>query len=268
MADRLGIIAGLGGLPAALLAANPDALCVGFEGADLDLRDDQVTCYRIEHLGALFDGLRAGGVTRVVMAGRVDRPAMDPAQLDPLTLSLAPRIMAAIQSGDDGVLRFVIEMIEEQGFRVIGAHELLPDLTAEPGLLAGPAPGDAHLADIARARQILTALAPVDVGQACVVAGGQCLGIESLQGTDALLRFVADTPDELRRGGGVLVKRPKEGQDLRADMPAIGPGTILAAQKAGLDGIAIAAREVLLIDRAELIRFCEEAGLFILAEAS
>ena len=115
---------------------------------------------------------------------------------------------------------------------------------------------------------ILGALAPVDVGQGCVVAGGLCLGIETLQGTDALLRFVAATPEALRGDRrGVLVKRPKDGQDLRVDMPAIGPATVQAAAEAGLEGIAIEAGRVLLIDRPALVEACEATGLFLLAEA-
>lgn len=267
MTRRLGIIAGEGALPAALLAAEPGAMVVAFASADIDMAETDVLRFRVERLGDMFDAMRAAGVTDVVMAGRVSRPAMDPNALDPLTASLAPRIRAALDNGDDGVLRFVIQIVEEQGFTVRGAHDVLPALTARPGLLAGPQPTDAQMADIARGRDILAALGPVDVGQGCVVAGGQCLGIETLQGTDALLDFAASTPQQLRRAGGVLVKRPKIGQDLRADMPAIGPRTIVGAKAAGLDGIAIAAGQVLLIDRPAVLDACRAAGVFLLAEA-
>lgn len=266
--SRLGIIAGAGGLPAALAKAEPGALVIAFQGIATDLPEARVTRHRMEHLGSVFDTLRDAGVSRVVLAGSMSRPDLDPAAFDPLMTALAPRIVAAMAGGDDALLRLVIAIFEDQGLRVIGAHEVLPDLTAAPGHLAGPQPAAQARKDIALGRAILAALAPLDVGQGCVVASGLCLGIETLQGTDALLDLVARTPAHLRGDRrGVLVKRPKAGQDLRVDMPAIGPATAEAAAAAGLEGIAVAARETLLIDRDALIAACEARGLFLLAEA-
>jgi DUF1009 family protein len=267
VSDRLAIIAGGGGLPAALAEADPSALCIAFEGAEVALPETRVTRHRMERLGDLFDALNAEGVTRVVMAGAMARPSFDPALLDVTTTGLLPHLMAAMQQGDDHLLRYVISMFEERGLTVIGVADVLPDLTAEAGILAGEAPTATARSDIARGRDILEALSPHDVGQGCVIGAGLCLGIETLQGTNALLRFVGDTPAYLRRdGGGVLVKRPKTGQDLRVDMPAIGPDTIRAAAAAGLDGIAIAAGAVLIIDRPAVLSLCREHGLFLLAE--
>ncbi|WP_375173186.1 LpxI family protein [Pseudooceanicola sp.] len=267
MSGRLAIIAGGGGLPAALAAADPGACCIAFEGAEVTLPEDRVSRHRMERLGDLFAALRAEGVSRVVMAGAMSRPAFDPAALDVTTTGLLPHLMAAMQQGDDHLLRYVIRMFEEEGFAVVGVTDILPDLIAAPGLLAGEDPTAIARKDIARGRAILEALSPHDVGQGCVVAGGLCLGIETLQGTDALLRFVGETPAHLRReGGGVLIKRPKTGQDLRVDMPTIGPDTLRAAARAGLDGIAIAAGGVLLLDRAEILSLCRDHGLFLLAD--
>ncbi|EAQ03316.1 hypothetical protein OB2597_01812 [Pseudooceanicola batsensis HTCC2597] len=264
---RTGIIAGSGGLPRLLADGLPEARVIAFEGTATDVPEHRLSRHRIERLGALFDDLRAAGVDRVVLAGAMSRPALDPAVLDPVMRDLAPRILQAMQGGDDALLRLVVGIFEEQGFAVIGAHEALPDLTCEPGVLAGPGPSEATRADIARAEAILAALGPVDVGQGCVVSGGLCLGIETLQGTDAMLRFVAETPDGLRgRPGGILLKRPKPGQDLRVDMPAIGPETARAAAAAGLSGIVVAAGRTLLIDRAALCAECDARGLFLLAE--
>jgi hypothetical protein len=263
----IGIIAGGGGLPPALAEALPDATCIAFDGAEVQIPEPRLSRHRVEHLGGLFEALRTANVTQVVMAGAMSRPALDPSALDPVMMALAPRILMAMQGGDDALLRLVIAIFEEQGFTVIGAHELLPDLTAAPGLVTGPEPDDSARADMARGQDILTALGPVDVGQGCVVAGGLCLGVETLQGTDALLRFVADTPAQLRpKPGGVLVKRPKPGQDLRVDMPAIGPETVRGAQAAGLSGIAIAAGQVLLIDRPALLQALKDTGLYLIAE--
>ncbi|MEQ9693434.1 UDP-2,3-diacylglucosamine diphosphatase LpxI [Shimia sp. SDUM112013] len=261
----LAILSGAGALPVMLAEAEPQAVRVVFNGVDHAM-SAPLTEHRFEKLGSLFEDLKARGVTRVVLAGAMARPALDPAQLDPFMMQLAPRLMAAMQGGDDAILRLIIAVFEEQGFTVIGAHEVLPQITAEEGVIAGPPPSDAQLADASRATDILLALSPLDVGQGAVVAGGLCLGIETLQGTDALLRFVGETPAHLRRGkGGVLVKAPKRGQDLRVDMPAIGPNTVQNAAAAGLEGIVVSAGKVLVLNRAATLAALEETGLFLMA---
>lgn len=263
----LAVIAGEGSLPAAVIEANHGAWLVRIEGAEAHNPGAPEIAASFERLGGLFDDLRANAITEVCFAGAIVRPVLNPMAFDPRMTALAPKLAAAMQGGDDALLRFVVSVFEEEGFAVRGAHELVPGLTAEAGLLAGAPPDRAARDDARRATEILAALAPVDVGQACVVAGRLCLGIETVQGTAVLLGQVAASEPRLRRGAkGVLVKRPKAGQELRVDMPAIGPETMRQAASAGLAGVVIAAGRVLLLDRAETLRAAEEAGLFLLAQ--
>ena len=247
------ILAGSGALPGLLLAAGP-ARVVRFLGVPCDVQGAAIEA-RFEQLGGLFEALKAEGVTELCLAGAMARAAFDPAALDPVTMGLVPRLMAAQGQGDDALLRTVVTILEEQGFTIRAAHEIRPDLLAGDGAMAGEARPDG---DAARARDVLAALGPLDVGQAAVAAKGQMLGIETLQGTDAVLRFVAET----RPGsGGVLVKRAKPGQDLRVDMPAIGPQTVHLAAEAGLSGIEVQAGSVLLLDRKAVLDACAETGI-------
>ncbi|WP_319823734.1 LpxI family protein [Thalassovita sp.] len=264
MSGRLAILAGNGALPVLLSKAAPDALRFSFVGIPHQLRDvTNEHCF--EKLGYLFADLKAHGVGEVVFGGSMSRPPLDPAQFDEVMRKLAPRLLAAMQGGDDGLLRLVIQIFEEQGFIVRGAHEIAPQLTVSEGVFCGPPPSVAALTDADRAADILNALSPVDVGQGCVVAGGLCLGIETIQGTDALLRFVNETPKYLRRNAkGVFVKAPKRGQDLRVDMPAIGPETVRNATAAGVEGIVLEAGGVLVLEREKVIQEAEKAGLFIM----
>ena len=256
--DGRAIIAGSGALPGLLLQAGP-AHVVAFEGVPIAADGAPRIEARFERLGALFDALSAAGVTEVCFAGAMGRPPLDPAALDDLTKALLPRLMQAMARGDDALLRDVAALFEERGFAVRSAQEIRPDLLASEGCLAGaPLPER----DVARARAVLEALGPLDVGQAAVAGRGQILGIETLQGTDAMLAFVAETEPG---SGGVLVKRPKPGQDLRFDVPAIGPGTVAAAARAGLAGIEIAAGGVLMLDPASVRAACAEAGLALWA---
>ncbi|MFV2034837.1 MAG: LpxI family protein [Halocynthiibacter sp.] len=263
---HLAVIAGAGVLPGLLLRAWPDALLVKISGIAVEADATNTLAARFEQLGALFDNLKAAGISRVVFAGSMTRPKLDERAFDAVTRALAPRIMAAMAGGDDGLLQLVIKLFEDQGFVVSGAHDLLPELTARAGYLTAAQPSASDRQDGERGKQLLATLGPADVSQACVFAGGLCLGIESIQGTDAMLGFVADTRAGLRpETGGVLVKRAKSGQDLRADMPAIGQQTVAAVLRAGLSGICIQAGQVIVLDRAQVLAEADAANIAIWA---
>ena len=267
MEPRLAILAGHGQLPQEIAAADPTALFVTFDGVDVAVPEGQLhMAASFEKLGALFKGLRAHCVNEVVFAGSMTRPNLNPLKFDLKTAKLMPRVMKAMGGGDDGLLRVIIEIFEGEGFIVSGAHEVAPALKVHGHTVYGRPPTKQERADAVRAADILIALSPMDVGQACVVAGGQCLGIETIRGTDALLSYVADTPEALKRGEkGVLVKAAKQGQDLRVDMPTIGPDTIRGVARAGLAGLFIAAGGVIVLEQDEVKRLVEEHGLFLMA---
>jgi DUF1009 family protein len=262
---RIAVIAGRGTLPGFVAAALDAPLIVSPDGFLPDGLEPHLT-FRLERLVPLLDHLSREGVERVIFAGSVQRPRLDPALFDPATAQLVPQLLAALHSGDDAALRAVMAIFEEAGFQVIGAADAAPALVPGPGLLCGEIT-EADRRDALRAAQIVEAIGRVDVGQAAVVAQGLCLGIEALPGTDALLDFVAATGARLRPdpGGprGLLYKAPKPGQDLRADMPSIGPETVRRAAAAGLGGIAWAAGGVLLLDREDTVALAKAAGLFL-----
>lgn len=263
---RLAILAGSGELPRELATRCDAPLYVAF-GQTPAPEGVEAVVGRVERLGELFDMMRAAGVDRLVMAGAVHRPDLGEAVLDARTAALAPELTAAMAGGDDAVLRHLIGVFEREGFAVVGAHEVAPDLVVAEGVLGANAPTEAQRRDGARARAILSALGPADVAQACVVAGGLCLGLESIYGTDALLDFVALHRDERQPArGGVLAKAAKPGQDLRADLPTVGPATIAAMARARLDGLLLQADRVLVIERDATLAAADAAGMAVWAE--
>ncbi|MEP2784162.1 MAG: UDP-2,3-diacylglucosamine diphosphatase LpxI [Pseudoruegeria sp.] len=261
---RVAILAGRGALPRLIQQANPDAFVVTFKGVEAGISGHAAT---FEKLGGLFETLKRQRVTRVVFAGSMSRPALNPVRFDSKMIRLAPKLLTAMKQGDDTLLRTVVSVFEDAGFTVIGAHQAAPDLTAAAGLIAGPKPKKQHLVDACRAVDILTTTSTLDLGQACVVGQGLCYGVETIQGTDALLDFVKRTPQHLRRDdGGILFKAPKKGQELRVDMPAIGADTMRNAAEAGLSGVVIEANKVLLLDRPAIEKIAVEEGIFLLAQ--
>jgi UDP-2,3-diacylglucosamine hydrolase len=260
------LIAGRGGLPLALVAAMEERpLIAALEGfAPAGLAPDLT--FRIERLVPFLDALEDRGVTRVIFAGAVARPRLDPALLDPGTATLLPRLMAAMAQGDDATLRVVLELFTEAGFTIAGVAEVAPGLIPAAGLLAG-AVTVADKADATRAAAIVAALGSVDVGQGAVVQQGLCLAVEALPGTDAMLGVVASLPADLRpdaaRGKGVFYKAPKPGQDRRIDLPTLGLDTVRLAAAAGLGGLVWQAEGVICLDPAAMVAEADRLGLFL-----
>ncbi|PZQ49405.1 MAG: DUF1009 domain-containing protein [Rhodovulum sulfidophilum] len=270
--DGIAIVAGRGALPRLIAedCARRGATyrVVVFDGVELDwLAGHPVLHEAFEKPGKLFADLRAAGCGVVTFAGGMARPRLRPLRFDLKFLGMAPKLLAGLKAGDDSTLRMVAELFEGEGLRIRAAHEILTDLLAGPGVLGRVAPSAADAADTARAAGIVAALGAADVGQGAVVGQGLCLGLESIQGTDAMLDFVARTAAPFRRdpegGRGVLYKAPKPGQDWRVDLPAIGVETIRRAAAAGLAGVAVRAGGVLVIGRADCVAAADAAGLFL-----
>jgi DUF1009 family protein len=175
-----------------------------------------------------------------------------------------------ITRGDDQVLRGAVMLLEERGHRVVGAHELAPDLVASQTFRGALEPGEDDRQAIAVGLNLLTSVSAFDIGQAAIVARKHVLAIEGPEGTDRMLRRVRGLRQSwfgLRRAkeGGVLIKAAKRGQDLRVDMPTIGPKTVREAAEAGLSGIAIGAGSTFVLEQEETLRIADRLGLFLVA---
>ncbi|MFO0997183.1 MAG: UDP-2,3-diacylglucosamine diphosphatase LpxI [Alphaproteobacteria bacterium] len=263
---KLGILAGGGELPARLVAACRSSgrpfYVLAFEG-----HTDRQLVEGVPHgwirLGALGEGLRllhAEAVDELVLAGRVTRPALSELVPDLRGLKFLAKVGASAL-GDDGILRAVTEELEAEGFRLVGPESILGDLVAPEGPYTTARPDAAALEDIARGIEVAKGLGRLDVGQAVVVQAGIVLGVEAIEGTDALLARCAGL--KRKAPGGVLVKMRKPMQDSRVDLPTIGVETVRGAAAAGLRGIAIEAGGALVLDRPAVAAAADAAGLFV-----
>ena len=264
----LAILSGSGKLPLLIKKFYKQAIYITFANSKKTTENKVVNC-QFEKLGFLFDSLKENGIRRVVMAGSISRPQFDQSKLDQYTLSIMPKLSAKLVQGDNELLSFIAEEFEKNGYQIVGASEILPDLLLKPGIVVG-SPYEFISRDIEKADKILKVLSPQDIGQGVVVENGLVLGIETLQGTNELLKFVIKTSSHLRKddSGGIFVKRPKSNQNLRFDMPVVGPETIELACKAGLRGLVVSPRSVIVLDREKCIQIAEANDFFILAEES
>jgi DUF1009 family protein len=263
---RLGIIAGAGALPQRIIeacrASGRDVFVLALQGAA-----EPATVAGVPHawcrMGAAARGLgllRDNGVTELVLAGSIRRPTLAAVRPDWRAAKFFAKVGYRML-GDDGLLSAVVKELEIEGFRLVGAHELL-DATAVPEGPLGRLRPDADAdADIKRGIQLARAIGALDVGQAVVVQQGLVLGIEAIEGTDALLKRCGALKRE--GTGGVLVKLAKPQQESRIDRPTIGARTVAIAAEAGLQGIAVEAGATLMLDREAVIRAADMAGLFV-----
>ena len=262
----LAIIGGSGELPLTIKKFYKKALFITFNNSNTIVDNKVVNC-EFEKLGFLFDSLKQNQIRRVVMAGAMARPQFDKSKMDKYTQNLLPKLNAKLVKGDNELLCFIAEEFENKGYQILGASEIISDVTVAPGFVCGSS-YEFFSRDISRADHVLKALGPEDIGQGVVVENGLVLGIETLQGTNELLKFVAQTSPRLRKDdlGGIFVKRPKSNQNLRFDMPVVGPETIELACKAGLRGLVVSPQSVLVLDKEKCIQIAEANNFFILAE--
>ena len=270
---KLGLIAGSGGLPAEIAdhcrkAGRPyfvirlkgiaDDATLGHPGEEIGLAE----------LGKTFKALKREKCEAVCFAGVVARPDFSALKPDIRGMAALPGIIAAARHGDDALLRRILEEFSKEGFAIEGVQEAVGAMTLPLGLLGKHAPAAEHRADIERALEVAKAIGQLDVGQGAVVCNGLVLAVEAQEGTDSMLRRVADLPVALRgepgNFKGVIAKAPKPIQELRIDLPTIGVATIRGAAKAGLAGVVGEAGRLLIVDREAVIATADEFGLFVL----
>lgn len=269
---RVGILAGGGPLPAcvarSLQAEGRDVFIIGFKGfaEEALLAPFPHKMFRLAAAGGILAALREQSCSELVLIGPVKRPSWRDMRPDGEGVRLLGRLGRAVFLGDDGLLAAIINLLEEEGFHVRGAHEYL--VGSDDAIVAQYAgaygrwqPDEQAFADIRQAVQNLTVMGALDIGQGCVVQNGLTLAVEALEGTDAMLRRCAALKQDAP--GGVLVKMPKKGQELRVDMPAIGPITIREAAKSGLRGLAFPKGATLVMGYKECITEADRLGLFL-----
>lgn len=277
MGRVLGLFAGQGELPQKIIThcyeTSISLFLVAFEGqtdpALVDFHRNKNGTHIWTHFGAvgeILHYLKTNNVTHIVMAGGMRRPAWSDIKLDWkgtqwfAKMGLAKMGMGA--AGDDGLLSQIEKLLEEEGFEVLSATDILNDLLASEGILGSYQPDEVDWHDIVRGREVARLLGAGDVGQAVVIQEGLVLGVEAIEGTESLLSRCA----ALRRQGrgGVLVKMAKPNQSRNTDLPTIGVDTIHQAKVAGLRGIAIEAGSTQILNKDAVIQAANAAGLYII----
>jgi DUF1009 family protein len=272
----LGIIAGGGDLPIAIAECRAQDGKDGFVVALKGLADEGVTRFPHEWVslgetGRTLSLLKQHGCGEIVLAGKVSRPKWSDLRLDAKAVMTLPKVLTAARKGDDALLRSLVDLFENEGFRVVSVAEAAPALVAQARTYSHAAPSREERDDIQLGAQVVRALGRFDVGQAAVVCEGLVLAVEAAEGTDAMIARVPKLSEHIRgtpsKRRGVLVKARKVTQDGRTDLPVIGVQTIENAAAAGLRGVAVEAGSALIVNEEVVVQTADRLSLFVLGFA-
>lgn len=276
--DRIAIIAGSGALPVALargLEKQGHLPLIVLSRGEVDdpaaFSAFECTSLALEEIGRLVPVLKQNRITHAVLAGGIGRRP-DWRKLRPSIglIRLLPTVISRLARGDNAVLSALVDHIEANGIRVVGAHQILPELLAPAGQFGTREPSARDRRDLDAALAAARAIGALDIGQAAVAVGGRVIALEGIEGTDGLLARVRELRSHGRlaaASGGALVKCAKPGQELRADLPTIGPLTVEAAHSAGLAGIGVEAEHSLVLNAEEVAALADRLGMFVVGLA-
>lgn len=266
-ASPLGIIAGGGDVPRQLILRCAEetrgVFVVAVEG-----ETDASTIEGIPHIwtrigavGNAIERMREAGVRDLVFAGKIGRPKLSNIMPDALGAKLLAKLGLSLLGGDSKIFKTIVAFFEAEGFRIIGIHDIMQGMVATRGAIGKHAPDTQAMDDITQGVRIALAIGEMDIGQAVIIKQSLVLGVEAVEGTDALIERCSLLSGEGK--GGVLIKACKPIQEQRVDLPTIGRNTVELLHKAGFAGIAVEAGRSLLADRNETIRLADELGIFI-----
>ena len=272
--SRVGIIAGGGSLPVevaeGLVRQGHSPFIILAEGEvdrEADFAAYEQSTLALEDIGRLLPLLKRQGISHLVLAGEIRRrPQLTKIRPTPSLLAIVPSVIMALARGDDGLLKVLTRGMEKRGITVVGAHEIIPELAAGEGTLTTARPRQSDWHDIEAGRVAAKAIGALDIGQAAIAVGGRVIALEGIEGTNGLLERTRELRGHGRLAGktrGVLVKCAKPGQELRADLPSIGP-----AHAAGLAGIAVEAGRSLILEGPETLSRANALVLFIVGLAA
>jgi DUF1009 family protein len=258
---RIGLIAGNGRFP--LLFARGartqgiEVIAVAHDGETLpDLTElvSAITWVKVGELERIIRTFQRAGVTQAVMAGGIRKTA--------LLEQFAPDeraqgfLMRLAHFGDDALLRGVAAELETEGIEIVPSTIFLTTLLAPAGTLTREAPSETQWRDIRHGIEVAQAVGRWDIGQSVVVQSGIVLAVEAIEGTDATIQRGG-------RPGAVVVKVSKPQQDLRFDVPAVGPETVHVCSATGIAVLALEAGRTLLLEKQDLLREADGAGLSV-----
>lgn len=259
--SRVGLIAGNGHFPVIFArsarAQGIEVVAVAHDGEtepELAQAVDAIAWVKVGELERIIRSFQRWGVTQAVMAGGIRKAALlEHFAPDERALKFLSRLA---HFGDDALLRGVAAELESEGIQIVASTVFLTALLTPAGTLSQHTPTEAQWRDVRHGVEVAQAIGRWDVGQSVVIKSGIVLAVEAIEGTDATIRR-AGCP------GAVVVKVSKPQQDLRFDVPAVGPETVRVCTDAGVAVLALEVGKTLLLEKEKMLRDADDNGLSI-----
>ncbi len=267
----IGLILGTGDLPCQIIKTLQEKdtpfTCVLFDNFFNDhaaALTNNYHSFKLGHIGKIISHFKQKNVTCVLFAGCIARPGLKDLDTDAKGKAWLVKLGLSIFKGDDGLLVSITQLLEEEGFKVIAADDILDNLHLTKGIHTSIQPSKEDQLDIQKGIDILHATSHLDIGQAVVIESGLVLGLEAIEGTEKLIQRIS----ALKRSplkAGVLIKMAKQHQSKKIDLPTIGPDTVQQCINANLKGIAIEYQYTQVLNQTKVIHLANKKGLFIQA---
>ncbi len=265
----IGVIAGNGIYPSIFVQAarrhggeGISLVAAAFQGEtkeDLKREVEVFDWFRVGQVGKVIKYFKKNGVRECVMVGQIAPRNLFDLWPDMRTL----KILSGLKERNaESLFGAVAAELEKEGITLLPATTFLDDLLPPAGLVCGPEPSERDWEDLRFGFQMVKETSRLDIGQSIVVRRGTVLAVEAFEGTDACIR----RGGELGKGKDVaLVKVSKPNQDMRFDVPVVGPTTIQTCQEAGVRLIGVEAGRTLLLDMEAIEKASRKAGISLVA---
>lgn len=264
--STIALIAGNGVYPETFITAARKAgverlVVAGFVGEtreDVEQKVDAMAWFRVGQLSKIISFFLKQGVRHAVMVGQIAPKNLFDLRPDFRTLMMLARLK---KRNAETLFGGIGEELKKDGIELMPATTFLEEFMPPAGHVAGPVPKPRRWEDARYGYTIAKASSKLDIGQTVVVKNGTVLAVEAFEGTNEAVK----RGGALGKGGATMVKVSKPQQDLRFDVPVVGPDTITAAAAAGVDVIAVEAGMTLILDQGEVFRRCAELRVSLLA---
>ncbi|MCX8031242.1 MAG: UDP-2,3-diacylglucosamine diphosphatase LpxI [Thermodesulfovibrionales bacterium] len=263
---QIGIIAGCGDLPKII---SQDAKQRGYEvviialeglaSPELNNLSDKIKWVNAGKLGEIISILKNYGISSLLMAGKVPKSLLIKGNLTP-DMKAIKLLFSLRNKSDSEILNAISDELKKEGIKVIDTAIFSPHLLTPEGFLTERKPSDSEQKDINFGFKVAKEIGRLDIGQTVVVKSQAVMAVEAIEGTDeAILRG-----GRLAGEGAVVVKVSKPQQDMRLDVPVVGPDTIKAMISVRASVLALEAQKSIIIDRDSVIKISNLSGISII----
>ncbi len=217
----------------------------------------------IGQFGKIISILKLNNCSKVLFAGKVQKPNLKKVKLDLKGIYYIPKIIKSSKLGDAAILKQVINILKSEKITTLRSNKFTPELSLSKGLYTKVKPNKDDQKDITCAIKALNRSNSFSHIQGAVSRNNKILKTEEINGTEKMIKKIKKNSDQLN---GVLVKYPKKKQDLRIDLPTVGIETLKQCKNAGLKGLVLKHKLNIFLNKRQCVQYANKNKMFIIVK--